>query len=193
VLINFDLLKVAAAAIFLSPYIPMLFMGEEYAEDNPFFFFVSYKEEANIKGIQEGRQKEFAAFLKEGDAFPDPQSEQTFEQSKLHWEKRKQGKYKEMLEWHKTLIQLRRTNEVLQNTCKDDLFVQLLGEKGYVLHRQSRDGKQHLLCLFNLSGDVLEYEMPGFKERWVNVLSPDEKVQHHEIYQLKPYSVAIYG
>lgn len=196
VLVDQGRLKVAAAAIFLSPYVPMLFMGEEYGEDNPFFFFVSYKEEAHIKGIQEGRKKEFESFLKEGETFPDPQSEETFIQSKLDWGKRKQGKYKELLDWHKALIQLRRSNEVLQNMCKDDLFVQLIGGKGYVLHRQSRNGMTHLLCLFNLSDEILEYEMPGFMEEWNKLIdagSHAEKIPAGEILTIEATSVVVYG
>jgi len=196
VLIDQARLKVAAAAIFLSPYVPMLFMGEEYGEDNPFFFFVSYKEEEHIKGIQEGRKKEFESFLKEGEMFPDPQSEETFIQSKLDWGKRKQGKYKELLEWHKKLIQLRRDNEILQNTSKDDLFVQLIGEKGYVLHRQSRNGMEHLLCLFNLSDDILEYEMPTFKDEWIKILDSgnhENSLKANKKCALQPTSIVIYG
>ncbi|WP_440133687.1 malto-oligosyltrehalose trehalohydrolase [Chitinophaga sancti] len=196
VLVDQGRLKVAAAAIFLSPYVPMLFMGEEYGEDNPFFFFVSYKEEEHIKGIQEGRKKEFESFLKEGEMFPDPQSEETFIQSKLDWGKRKRGKYRELPEWHKALIQLRRSNEVLQNMCKDDLFVQLIGGKGYVLHRQSRNGMEHLLCLFNLSEEVLVYEMPGFKKEWNKIMDAGthtEKMRVGELLQLQPVSVVIFG
>lgn len=196
VLIDQERLKVAAAAIFLSPYVPMLFMGEEYGEDNPFFFFVSYKEEEHIKGIQEGRKKEFEAFLQEGEMFPDPQSEETYIKSRLDWGKREQGKYKELLDWHKTLITFRRTNEIMQNTCKDDLFVQLIAEKGYVLHRQSRNGMEHLLCLFNLSDETLEYELPGYKQTWNTILDANNNnitLQAGEKYQLPPTSVIVFG
>jgi maltooligosyltrehalose trehalohydrolase len=75
-LVNFDKQKIAAAAIILSPYIPMLFMGEEYAEESPFLYFVSHSDRDLIKAIQEGRKEEFKNY-KWSTEPPDPQDEKT--------------------------------------------------------------------------------------------------------------------
>jgi maltooligosyltrehalose trehalohydrolase len=177
VLVDFRRLKLAAAALLLSPYIPMLFMGEEYGEDNPFFYFVDHGDEGLIKSVQEGRRKEFEGFLPPGVAFPDPQSAATFHRSKLQWEKRSKEPHRNLLEWYKTLIQLRRNNEVLQRLEKDSIRIDLLGEHGFAMHRQCPDSKQHLLCLFNLSDTRLRYTMPPYQEQWRLILDSGEEKQ----------------
>ncbi|HYH54971.1 MAG TPA: malto-oligosyltrehalose trehalohydrolase, partial [Anseongella sp.] len=112
-LVDFERLKLAAAAILLSPYIPLLFMGEEYGEESPFFYFVSHSDEELIKAVREGRKKEFAGFNWEADP-PDPLDETTFGRSKLKWHQRGEGKHLILLQWHKELIRLRRSHPALQ-------------------------------------------------------------------------------
>ena len=62
VLVDFHFLKAAAGLIFLSPYIPLLFMGEEYAEKNPFLFFTDYEDSELQSAVSEGRREEFKDF-----------------------------------------------------------------------------------------------------------------------------------
>jgi maltooligosyltrehalose trehalohydrolase len=74
----------AAFCTLLSPYVPMLFMGEEYGEDAPFQFFSDHIDETIAQATREGRRNEFAAFAESsGDEIPDPQDRATFERSKL--------------------------------------------------------------------------------------------------------------
>lgn len=194
VLVNFERLKLAAGALLLSPYIPMLFMGEEYGEDNPFFYFVDHGDEGLIKAVQEGRRREFEGLLPPGVAFPDPQSQETFQRSKLSWEKRSSGRYRILLEWYKVLIGLRRSNEVLQRFEKDSIRVDLLAENGFVMHRQCADTKQHLLCLFNLSDSALSYTMPPYQQEWRLVLdSGEEKWREDKTPGRQPSTARIYA
>lgn len=79
--------KVAMAALMLSPYVPMLFMGEEYGEDTPFFFFVSHTDPELIRAVIEGRESEFKDF-EDGQKPRNPQDEDTFLSSKIQWQKR---------------------------------------------------------------------------------------------------------
>jgi maltooligosyltrehalose trehalohydrolase len=174
VLVDFDRLKLTAAVVLLAPYIPMLFMGEEYGEDAPFLYFVSHTDEALIKAVQEGRKKEFADYKFAGE-LPDPQSEETFERSKLQWQKRKQDKHQKMLKWHQALIQLRRTLPALQNFYKVDVQAEALQQDGLVLLRQSHNSAQKLVCLFNFSEKELEYKMPDEAPTWKNILNSKEK------------------
>ncbi|WP_234734470.1 malto-oligosyltrehalose trehalohydrolase [Tellurirhabdus bombi] len=206
-LVSFERLKMAAAAIMLSPYIPMLFMGEEYAADTPFFYFVSHSEKELIEAIRKGRKEEFSSFGWDAEP-PDAQAEDTFVQSRLQWQKRSQGKYQTMLQWHKTLIQLRRTNPVLQNSSKVDLRVNLLDQSGFNLHRQSTDGQQHLFCLFNVSDEPIFYTFPQWASSWTKLLdsresqwletaSEETQVLPNQVYrgqkiQLAPCSVAVF-
>lgn len=84
VLVSPDALRLAAAILLLSPYVPLLFMGEEYGETNPFLYFVSHGDPDLVEAVREGRRHEFAAFAWAGD-IPDPQSEETFARSRLDW------------------------------------------------------------------------------------------------------------
>lgn len=171
-LIDFERQKLAAAAVMLSPYVPLLFMGEEYAEEAPFFYFVSHSEKKLIEAVQNGRREEFAAFG--GDDFVDPQDEETFNRSKLQWEKRTQGKQGRMLEWHKTLIELRRTHPVLQNFDKSDIRASAIGQSGLVLDRQSEDGQLHLICMLNFSEEAIDCIVPDWSDGWQKRLDSKE-------------------
>lgn len=172
-LVDFDRLKLAAAAVMLSPYVPMLFMGEEYADDAPFFYFVSHSEDDLIRMVQEGRKKDFAAFGFDTEPL-DPQADKTFTDSVLRWQTRKEGKHGILLNWHKTLIALRRSHPVLQHVSKNDIRVDVIGQQGFVLHRQNSDGNRHISCLFNLSEDDITYVFPAWGGQWSKLLDSKE-------------------
>lgn len=84
VLVNPTSLRLAAALLMLSPYTPLLFMGEEYGEERPFPFFCDFGDPALQNAVRTGRRQEFAEFAWSGDV-PDPQNEATFLASKLAW------------------------------------------------------------------------------------------------------------
>ncbi len=73
----------AAFCTLLSPFTPMLFMGEEYGETAPFQFFCDHIDKEIAEATREGRRAEFAAFASFGEEIPDPQSPETFAHSKL--------------------------------------------------------------------------------------------------------------
>jgi maltooligosyltrehalose trehalohydrolase len=73
----------AALCTVLSPFVPMLFMGEEYGEEAPFQFFSDHIDAGIAEATREGRRREFAAFAQFGGEIPDPQDVATFERSKL--------------------------------------------------------------------------------------------------------------
>ncbi|MFZ0971740.1 MAG: malto-oligosyltrehalose trehalohydrolase [Solirubrobacteraceae bacterium] len=74
----------AAFCTLLSPYVPMLFMGEEYGEEAPFQFFSDHIDEDIAQATRDGRRAEFASFAAfSGEEIPDPQDRATFERSKL--------------------------------------------------------------------------------------------------------------
>ncbi|MDQ3723675.1 MAG: malto-oligosyltrehalose trehalohydrolase [Actinomycetota bacterium] len=76
--------RLAAFVTLLSPFTPMLFMGEEYGEPAPFQFFSDHIDEEIATATRDGRRREFAAFAEfAGEEVPDPQDPATFERSKL--------------------------------------------------------------------------------------------------------------
>ena len=76
--------RLASSLLLLSPYLPLLFMGEEYGEDRPFPFFCSFTDPGLVQAVREGRQREFAAFTQQGEV-PDPQADATFQSARLSW------------------------------------------------------------------------------------------------------------
>src|SRR5215217_7556055 len=100
VLVSFEMQKLLAAAVLVSPYLPMLFMGEEWSEQHPFQYFVSHTDPDLAEAVRKGRRAEFAAFHAEGEA-PDPMSEETFLSSKLQWEFVEAEPHKTMLQYYK--------------------------------------------------------------------------------------------
>ena len=74
----------AAFCTLLSPFTPMLFMGEEHGERAPFQFFSDHIDKRMADATRDGRREEFAAFAEfAGEEVPDPQDPATFERSKL--------------------------------------------------------------------------------------------------------------
>ena len=73
----------AAFCTLLSPFVPLVFMGEEYGESAPFQFFSDHIDKRIARATREGRRQEFAAFAQFEEEIPDPQDVATFERSKL--------------------------------------------------------------------------------------------------------------
>jgi maltooligosyltrehalose trehalohydrolase len=98
--------KLLAALLLLAPETPLLWMGQEYDEGNPFQFFTDYGDPALQKAVSEGRRREFKDFASFGDEFPDPQHSATFERSRLNWQF--MPEQQEMHAWYRQLLCLRK-------------------------------------------------------------------------------------
>lgn len=106
-LVNFESLKLAAGINLLSPFVPLLFMGEEYGERAPFQYFTSHGDAALIEAVRRGRREEFAAFGWQ-ESVPDPQDEQTFLRSHLDHSLKQRQPYGTLFRFYQELIRLRR-------------------------------------------------------------------------------------
>ena len=102
-------LRVAAALLLTSPFVPMLFQGEEWGASTPFQYFTSHPDAELGRLVSEGRRREFAAFGWEPADVPDPQDPATFERSRLDWAEPGTGRHAGLLAWHRRLITLRRS------------------------------------------------------------------------------------
>lgn len=107
-LISYEGLKLAAGVVLLSPYIPLLFMGEEYGEEAPFLYFIEHGDPDLVEAVRAGRKREFTEFHLAGDP-PDAQSLTTFKTSQLRWQHQTEGKPKVLWSYYQTLIQQRQT------------------------------------------------------------------------------------
>lgn len=107
--------KLAAALVLTSPFVPMLFQGEEFGASSPFLYFSQHDPELGKK-VSEGRKSEFGAFGWNPEEVPDPQESSTFERSKLHWNELNEEPHASLLSWHKKLIALRRATGALTDS-----------------------------------------------------------------------------
>ena len=146
-LVSFSKLKLAAAVMLLSPYIPLIFMGEEYAEKNPFLFFIDYTDPALTESTRKGRKEEFAYFGSESD-FPDPASAETFVQSGLSWN-RSDASSQEMLKWYQWLIRFRKTRRAMKGKLRTEFDAVSPADKLIVMNRTH--GGDHIQIVFNFS------------------------------------------
>jgi len=140
-LVSFESLKLAAACILLSPYVPLLFMGEEYADPAPFTFFVSYGDEQLIEAVRKGRREEFADFEWQGE-IPDPLAEETFRRAKLNHALRTEGHHQVLCEFYKELIRLRKTCRSLSKLSKKKQDVQVHEARDAVVIRRVEDSQE---------------------------------------------------
>jgi len=119
-LVDFESLKLAAGVTTLAPFIPLLFMGEEYGETAPFQYFTSHGDPALIETVRKGRQEEFAAFAWEGKV-SDPQDEETFLNSKLHTSLKNMEPHRTLLALYRELLGIRR-DHALAGSNKVEIF-----------------------------------------------------------------------
>ncbi len=112
-LVGPDELKLAAALLLLSPYVPLLFMGEEYGEANPFQYFVDHGNPALLEAVREGRRREFAAFGWTQEV-PDPASDETFRRCTLEPERAERPPHSQVALLYRDLIGLRKSERSLR-------------------------------------------------------------------------------
>jgi maltooligosyltrehalose trehalohydrolase len=177
-LFSFEMQKLMAGAVLFAPFLPMLFMGEEWSEPNPFLYFVSHTDPDLAEAVRKGRKQEFAAFHAEGEA-PDPIDEQTFEQSKLQWQILNQEPHSTMLRFYKELIRLRKLLPALRNLNRNQVKAECNeGDQTLVLHRWYEG--QYAICLMNFSKQVQNVQLPGTEDQWALQLdSADPKWKGH--------------
>ena len=110
-------LAATAALVLLSPYTPMLFMGEEWGTRTPFQFFTDHEEDDLARSVSEGRVREFAGFGWDADEIPDPQAAATVEASRLCWSELDEAEHARVLAWYQALTTLRRNLDWSQRTA----------------------------------------------------------------------------
>ncbi|MBN1507553.1 MAG: malto-oligosyltrehalose trehalohydrolase [Sedimentisphaerales bacterium] len=165
-LLDLESLKLAAGALLLSPYVPLLFMGEEYGEDARFQYFVSHTDQALIQAVREGRRNEFRAFAWSQEV-PDPQAVETFESSKLRWKTRAEGHRHILLEFYRRLFVVRRSIPLV--VSKGNTTVRCL-EKEQVLTWRRAYPDRGIHCLMNFSRASARFCLNAREGRWTRVL-----------------------
>jgi maltooligosyltrehalose trehalohydrolase len=112
-------LKAIAALTLLSPFVPLLFQGEEWGASTPFLYFTDHQDPELGRLVAAGRSKEFSAFSWQG-AVPNPQEPSTFERSKLDWSELSKPRHAELFEWYRRLIRLRKDRPEMPGESRVD-------------------------------------------------------------------------
>ena len=103
-----DRLAVAAVLTVLSPFTPMIFMGEEWGASTPWQFFTSHPEPELAEATAQGRIAEFAKMGWDPELVPDPQDPETFRRSHLEWSELAEPGHARLFGIYRELIALRR-------------------------------------------------------------------------------------
>ncbi|MBM4069158.1 MAG: malto-oligosyltrehalose trehalohydrolase [Planctomycetes bacterium] len=157
-LIDFEGLKLAATLVILSPYVPLLFMGEEYGETAPFQFFVSHGDAQLIENVRKGRREEFAEFGWQGEV-PDPQDQGTFERCRLDHHLKDEGRHKVLRDFYRDLLALRRDVPALAQLSKDhQKVIGFEREKSLFVRRWHE--QDEVVLVFNFAEQEVRLELP---------------------------------
>jgi maltooligosyltrehalose trehalohydrolase len=181
-LVDEERLKTAAGLVLLSPFTPMLFMGEEYGETAPFLFFVDTDDAAFAAAIREGRRMEFSRFGWE--QTPDPNALSTFEASKLKWNTGGDANLR-IMQHYRALIDIRRKfiighTENVKSSLSDEGMLEITYSSGLkvLVNTGSRETKVH----------------GGFRRMLLdsgrNAFGGLNAEENYDMFSLKPFSLA---
>ena len=183
-----DRQKIAAALVLTSPYVPMLFQGEEWAASAPFLYFTDHGDAALGEAVRKGRRGEFAAFGWDPERIPDPQAKETFERSRLDWSERARAPHAEMLEWYRALLRLRREHPVLRDGQRDEVQVSFHEEERWITVRRGP-----VAVCASLANEEVRPPLPDGAASVVRLASkPGIRLEGHEVV-LPPDSVAVFA
>ncbi len=164
-LVNFEALKLTAGITLLSPFTPLLFMGEEYGESAPFQYFTSHGDASLVEAVRRGRRQEFASFGWQG-SVPDPQSDETFARSHLDHSLKDREPHKTLFYFYQHLIRLRA--QLALATARSHA-VRELGDGQLLLtyHTDTRD----LAMIYNFAEFPVALEIPELAGKWRELLN----------------------
>jgi maltooligosyltrehalose trehalohydrolase len=176
--------RAISTLLLLSPYTPLLWMGQEWAATTPFQFFTNFPAELG-RLVTEGRRNEFKAFAAYADPIarkriPDPQAEQTFLGSQLRWEERSDALHRGVLALYTELLAMRRTEPALRARDRDHFAVTSLGDHALALRRSSPESGA-ILVVINFEGDLKlpvednEVTSPPAGRRWTSSLWTEDE------------------
>ena len=156
-LTEFEKLKLAAGALFFSPFIPMIFMGEEYGEDSPFLFFTSHENEKLAQKVSRSRKRELFDFFSKTQP-PEPNKESTFKKSKLKWDYNDHDHKSKLLDFYKKCIEIRKQYPLLTPGNRERFEAKTDAEKGIltVLHKGEDN---NIIVIFNFSDIEIKTNM----------------------------------
>jgi maltooligosyltrehalose trehalohydrolase len=163
-LVGFEALKLAAGTLLLSPFVPLLFMGEEYGEGAPFLYFTDHGDRALAEAVRRGRRAEYP----EQDP-ADPQSPETFARSRLNRGLAREPRHRELLNLYTTLLRLRKDVPALARLDKHTMAVHAWDDVRVLAVRRWH-AESAVAALFNFGASPAGVEAPLPAGRWTVLL-----------------------
>lgn len=148
-IVDFESLKLATACVMLSPFVPLFFMGDEYAEESPFLYFVDHGDAELLEAVRKGRQSEFAAFAWKA-LPPDPSAPATFESSRLRPKTADSARGRAMSGYFRELADLRKTRPELKS---DFSTLAGIAADGRLVTVRRKNGRGETAIFFNFSAN----------------------------------------
>lgn len=176
-LVSLEAQKLAAGLVLLSPYLPLLFMGEEYGERAPFQYFVSAGDPQLAQAVVDGRKQECADCYRKGIEPPDPRAEATFLACKLDHSCKEKGEHQLIHDLYRLLIRMRTAIPALRTLDKEKMEV-LSFAGGQTLMVRRWAGANEVLILFHCSEKPVVATV-GFPEgSWEKLMDTSDPQWH---------------
>jgi maltooligosyltrehalose trehalohydrolase len=150
-LVDREAQKLSLALLACAPYLPLLFMGQEWGETAPFHYFTSFGDPELARAVREGRAREFLAFSW-SQKITDPEAEATFRASTLDWGRAATPPHTQLWDCTAALLALRRAQPALSNCRKDLTRVALDEAQRWLRLSRGAPGGPEVTCLFNVRG-----------------------------------------
>ncbi len=164
-LVNFEAQKLAAGMTLLSPFVPLLFMGEEYGEPSPFLYFTSHGDNDLVEAVRRGRREEFSEFGWSNEV-PDPQDETTFANSKLQHHLRNTDPHRALRLYYQELIRFRKANHF---GAEANLEI-MESENPPILTVSRNVAGRRWLMIFNFGASAVDLPSVSPNELWTTEL-----------------------
>lgn len=170
-LVSSEKCLLAASVLTCSPFLPLLFMGQEWGATSPFYYFTSFEDGNLAKAVKQGYSKDHHL----SDANFDPQDPKNFLDSKLRWEEVKQPCHEAILRYYQTLIRVRKAYACLSN-CRKDLTESYFNEEGewMAVIRKDSVGPWAILAV-NFAEKYQNIDIPFSSGEWRLIFSSVDK------------------
>jgi len=172
-LVSFEALKLAAGLVLFSPFLPLLFMGEEYGEEAPFPYFINHSGEPLIEAVRKGRKEELKAFGWE-DEPPDPQDESTFLLAKPDPSLQRRERNRCLREFYRELIRIRKGHPALSRLSKEEMEVSVRREEEVLLVRRW-NGAAQAAAAYHFGDSPVSLELSLPTGRWEKLLDSSDR------------------
>jgi maltooligosyltrehalose trehalohydrolase len=191
--------RFSASLMLVAPFLPLIFMGEEYGEANPFLFFCSFEDPGLIENVRLGRARDYSL---EG-PIPDPQSESTYIESRLSWAWEQSEFQTGLRQLYQDLLQARRQWPAFRNYHQRAARLWPNPQHASVLElvRGGVDGtsQETITCFFNLTDQLQSLPQTGMPSNFVPIFRSEQTRygaggrESEDRCQLQPYECLIMG